>query len=508
MEGGFATVSESFRGVYDCESAKVNAVQLYNFIKGEFDNADLRTISNFAPASGALIAHVPNSSKDVVDRAVSAAKKAFPAMSQLPMDARSKILNQIADLLEQNLEHFAYLESVDTGKPLWLCKVLDIPRAVHNLRFFASAILHDQETSNCSNSALNYSQRSPYGVVGLITPWNLPLYLLTWKLAPALAMGNTVVLKPSELTPMTAHALMELIKQVEDLPAGAVNLVSGVGAETGQSIVDHPDVKMISFTGGTVSGRIVALSAAPMFKKVSLELGGKNASIVFADCDFEKTVEGVARAAFLNQGEICLCGSRIFVEESLYASFVERLVEVVTKNWTVGNPFDQNSRLGSLVSKQHLGKIEYYVDLALREGGKIACGGKRPKHLLAEPRFADGAFYEPTIIEGLDPVSSRVATEEIFGPVVTIHPFSSEEEVLELHNRSEYGLAGSVWTQDLSKGHRVAQSMDTGMVWVNCWLLRDLRVPFGGVKNSGLGREGGKNSLETFSQVKNICIKL
>jgi aminomuconate-semialdehyde/2-hydroxymuconate-6-semialdehyde dehydrogenase len=265
---------------------------------------------------------------------------------------------------------------------------------------------------------------------------------------------------------------------------------------------------MISFTGGTVSGRKVASTAAPMFKKVSLELGGKNASIIFADCDFEKTVEGVARAAFLNQGEICLCGSRIFVELPIYRKFVDRLVEVVQKNWNVGNPFLASSRLGSLISKQHMSKIEYYVGLALEEGGKVLCGGQQPKYLANNPFFADGAFYEPTIIEGLDPTLSRAATEEIFGPVVTVHPFASEAEVLDFHNRSQYGLAGSVWTQDITKGHRVAQSMETGMVWVNCWLVRDLRVPFGGVKNSGLGREGGRNSLETFSQVKNICVKL
>ncbi len=465
-------------------------------------------IDDISSPTNEVIAKIPRSNAADVQKAVDCAKVAFKEYSKTSNAQRSKILSKIADCIEKNLKYFAYLESIDTGKPLNLCESLDIPRAIENFRFFSSLLISYEETSNVSMNNLNYSQRSPIGVVGLITPWNLPLYLLTWKLAPALAMGNAAIIKPSELSPLTAHALMMVIHSIEEIPKGTVNLISGYGAEVGQAIVEHPDIRLISFTGGTLTGKRVASTAAPMFKKVSLELGGKNATIVFADCDFENTVQGVLRASFLNQGQICLCGSRIFVESSIYDKFVQALLtHVKSEQWKVGNPLESSTKIGSLISRQHLEKIQSYVDLALKEGGKILCGGKQPENLLKNSRFCKGAFFEPTIIADLNPETSRVATEEIFGPVVTIHKFDTEEEVLRYHNCSCYGLAGSVWTSNISRGHRVAQQMDTGMVWVNCWLLRDLRVPFGGVKNSGIGREGGVNSFETFSEIKNICIK-
>lgn len=367
------------------------------------------------------------------------------------------------------------------------------------MKFFAEAICHNETACHLRHDAVNYTQRSPIGCVGLITPWNLPLYLLTWKLGPALAMGNTIVAKPSELTPLTAHLLAYLAVEA-GFPAGVVNVVSGLGAEAGQALVEDPRVKMISFTGGTLTGKRVNLTCAPLFKKVSLELGGKNATIVFADCAFDRTVSEVVRSSFLNQGQICLCGSRIFVERCLYDKFVAAFV-LQTKELKVGDPLSKDSFLGSLISKDHREKVESYVQLAIDEGGEILCGGGKPMGL------DSGAFYLPTVVGGLSP-SSRCATEEIFGPVVTIHAFDTEEEVLSYHDCVPYGLAGSVWTSDLSRGHRVAQSMDTGMVWVNCWLYRDLRVPFGGVKSSGIGKEGGWESLSAFSTSKNICIKL
>jgi len=474
---------------------------LDNYIGGKWVKpANGEYLDDVNPATNQVIAKIPRSGSEDIDAAAKAAKEAFKTWGKTSFEERAVYLEKLAAAIERRLEAFAALESADTGKPLKLAQTLDIPRACSNLRFFAGAIRHDFVEAHHMHDALNYSFRTPIGVAGLITPWNLPLYLLTWKVAPALAMGNTIVMKPSEVTPLTAHALVEMCDEI-GLPAGVVNLVSGYGATAGSALVAHPDIHLVSFTGGTVTGRHVAATAASMFKKLSLELGGKNATVVFADADFDAALTGAFRASFSNQGQICLCGSRVFVEESLYDKFVKALVEKTKTELKCGDP--KTSNFGSLSSHVHREKIEYYVKLAREEGGEILCGGKRPDSLPAP--FNEGAFYEPTIIAGLPP-SSRVSREEIFGPVITIHPFRSEEEVVREINSTTYGLAGSVWTTNLQRAHRVSRAWETGMVWVNCWLHRDLRVPFGGVKESGVGREGGRHSLEFYSDIKNICV--
>ena len=475
-------------------------MNLYNWIGGHPLAAQGgEWIPNINPATLSQISLIPRSQKIDVEQAVEAAQKAQKEWKNVGFQERAAILDAIADRIAERLEDFAQAESQDTGKPLQVAKNVDIPRAIANFRFFAGAIRHDQTGCHMMDQALNYTVRKPIGTVGLITPWNLPLYLLSWKTAPALAMGNCVVAKPSELTPTTATMMAEIISELA--PKGVFNLVHGYGAEAGDAIVSSPKIQALSFTGGTQTGRIVARTAAPLFKKISLELGGKNSSIVFSDCDFEKTVKGVARAAFLNQGQICLCGSRIFVQKEVYERFVNALREEVA-SIVVGDP--STSSFGSLISREHREKVERYIDLAKKEGGEILCGGARPK--LEEP-WSQGAWLLPTLITGLSP-SSAPSCEEIFGPVAVIHPFENEEDVIEKANSVPYGLSASVWTQDITRGHRVAAAMDTGMVWVNTWLMRDLRVPFGGVKDSGVGREGGRYSLEFFSSSQNICVFL
>eukprot|EP00754_Rhynchopus_humris_P050543 Rhum_TRINITY_DN9010_c0_g1::Rhum_TRINITY_DN9010_c0_g1_i1::g.31121::m.31121/K10217/dmpC, xylG, praB; aminomuconate-semialdehyde/2-hydroxymuconate-6-semialdehyde dehydrogenase len=481
-----------------------------NFIGGEFvekaEESAGGVIDVVAPATAAKIGTIPRSGKKDVQAAVEAAEAALKGpWGKTTTEERSKMINRIADGLERRLPQLAALESVDQGKTVGLASTIDIPRAIHNMRFFAGAMLHSAAGFHkmAAGNTLNYTTHSRVGVVGLITPWNLPLYLLTWKVAPALAMGNTIVAKPSEITPFTATVLAEVCKEA-GLPDGVFNLVHGLGAETGQSIVEHPGIKAVSFTGGTVTGRFVARTAAPLFKKLSLELGGKNPTIVFADCDFEKTVSGAVLAAFANQGEICLCGSRLLVERSIHDKFVAAFVEKV-KAYKVGDPTDPSTNVGALVNEAHKAKVQGYIQKARELGGKIECGGEKPTDL--PEGFKDGAFLAPTVVTGL-PHDSCVSTEEIFGPVVTIHAFDTAAEAVEIANETEYGLAGSIWTSDLNTAHLVAQSLETGMVWINCWLLRDLRVPFGGVKNSGVGREGGQYSLDFFSEAKNICVDL
>ncbi|MCL4137342.1 UNVERIFIED_CONTAM: hypothetical protein GTU68_006340, partial [Idotea baltica] len=466
-------------------------------------SASGETIENLDPARNATLALIPRSNAKDVEQCVQAANAARAGAWGKTSDAdRADLLDRIADIIESRLDDFAELESRDTGKPISLAKTVDIPRAVSNFRFFAGAVRHQSTGCHPMAGALNYTLRRPVGTFGLITPWNLPLYLLSWKTAPAIAMGNAVIAKPSELTPLTATALAEVFHDV-DAPAGVFNLVHGLGAEVGQSIVEHEQIPGISFTGGTVTGGRVAATAAPMFKKLSLELGGKNPTVVFADCDFEKTVEGVVRAAFANQGQVCLCGSRLLIERPVYERFRDAFVAGV-RALKPGNPQDPNTNFGSLISTGHRDKVESYAQLAKEEGGTILCGGTRPQ---LGGEFADGAFFEPTVVEGLAP-TSRCATEEIFGPVVTLHPFDTEEEALAIANGVRYGLAASVWTTNLSRAHRVSEQIESGMVWVNTWLLRDLRVPFGGMKDSGVGREGGRHSLEFFSESRNICIQL
>src|SRR5204862_6885774 len=415
---------------------------------------------------------------------------------------RSRVLLRIADLIERNLEKLARAESIDTGKPLSLARTRDIPRAASNFRFLATAILHTESEAHITdNIAFNYTLRQPRGVVGLISPWNLPLYLLTWKIAPAIACGNTAIAKPSELTPMTAYLLCEICREA-GLPNGVLNVVHGTGPNVGAAITAHPKIGTISFTGGTVTGREVAEAAAPLFKKVSLELGSKNPNIVFADAELVAAITGSVRSSFANQGQVCLCGSRVFVERSAYKDFVDRFIDKASQ-LKQGDPLDEKTEQGAIVSKTQLDKVKFYVDLAQKEGGTIALGGAAPDSI--NDRCQSGYFFPPTVITGL-PVSCRVNREEIFGPVVTITPFDSEEEVIGYANDNEYGLASSVWTQNLNRAHRVAEQIHTGTVWVNCWLVRDLRVPFGGMKQSGVGREGGAEALRFFTEPQNVRI--
>ncbi|MHC4080332.1 MAG: aldehyde dehydrogenase [Planctomycetota bacterium] len=476
-----------------------------NSINGEFaEPASGLYFDDIDPATGEVCGQVPDSDDRDVHRAVEAAKDAFPAWSETPAAERSQTLLRIADLLEENLDDLARLESIDTGKPLRVARSVDIPRAVANFRFFATAILHAKTDAHQTDTrALNFTLRRPRGVAGLISPWNLPLYLFSWKVAPALATGNTVVGKPSELTPLTAHRLAALCTEA-GLPPGVFNIVHGRGEMAGAALVSHPEVPTISFTGGTDTGARIARAAGPLFKRLALECGGKNPTIVFADADLDEALPAGVQAAFSNQGEICLCGSRILVERPIYERYVEGFVER-TKALRVGDPLQDTTELGALISAEHLAKVESYVELARREAGTICCGGSRPQNL--NDRCRGGYFLEPAVITGLD-ARCRTNREEIFGPVVTVMPFEHEQESVELANATPYGLSASVWTRDLDRAHRVAERLDCGTVWVNCWLLRDLRVPFGGMKQSGLGREGGAEALRFFTEPKNVCINL
>jgi aminomuconate-semialdehyde/2-hydroxymuconate-6-semialdehyde dehydrogenase len=459
-------------------------------------------LDNFNPATGQVYSQIPDSAEEDVNDAVKAAKLAYPSWSKTAKETRSEILAKIAMLIEKNLDRLALAESMDNGKPVSLAKQVDIPRAATNFNFFATAILHYASESHAmENGVINYTLREPIGVAGCISPWNLPLYLFTWKIAPALAAGNTVVAKPSEVTPMTAFLLSELCIEA-GLPAGVLNIVHGLGNKVGAAITTHPDIPMISFTGGTATGAQIAKEAAPMFKKLSLELGGKNPNIIFADCDFEKMLPVTLKSSFSNQGEICLCGSRIFIEKPLYEKFKTAFVEA-TEKLKVGDPQSADVDLGAIVSEEHMDKILSYIELAKEEGGSILAGGNRVS-LSGEQE--KGWYLEPTIIEGLGH-ECRTNQEEIFGPVVTLIPFDSEEEVIEMGNSTKYGLSATIWTKDLNTAHRVAENLHVGIAWINCWLLRDLRTPFGGTKSSGVGREGGFEALHFFTEPKNVCIK-
>jgi aminomuconate-semialdehyde/2-hydroxymuconate-6-semialdehyde dehydrogenase len=482
---------------------RTESIHIQNFIDGQFvEPIGGKYLDNIEPATGKPYSQVADGDARDVDLAVAAAEKAFIVWSKKTAAERSRFLLRIADLIERDLEKFARAESIDTGKPISLARSLDIPRAIANFRFFATAILHTESEAHITdNVAFNYTLRQPRGIAGLISPWNLPLYLLSWKIAPAIAVGNTAIAKPSELTSMTAYMLCEIAREA-GLPNGVLNIVHGTGPNVGAAITAHPKINTISFTGGTVTGKKVAEACAPLFKKLSLELGGKNPNIIFADADLDAAIAGSVRSSFANQGQICLCGSRVFVERSAYKDFVDRFIDKASM-LKMGDPLDEKTDQGAIVNRPQLDKIKFYVDLAQKEGGKIALGGSTPQP--PNERCREGYFFQPTVITGL-PVSCRTNREEIFGPVVTITPFDNEEEVVAYANDCDYGLASSVWTQNLGRAHRVAERINTGTVWVNCWLLRDLRVPFGGMKQSGIGREGGEEALRFFTEPKNVCI--
>jgi len=477
--------------------------KLQNFINGEYcDPTKGKYIDNYEPATGKVYSLIPNSDEEDVRLAVEAAEKAFPIWSKMSIEERSKILVKLSEGIEARMDEFVQAESKDNGKPLSLAANVDIPRAVSNFHFFATAILHfASESHNMEGVGINYTVRKPIGIVGCISPWNLPLYLFSWKIAPALAAGNCIVAKPSEVTPYTAY-LLGKVAQEAGMPSGVMNILHGEGRSVGDAIVKHPKIKAISFTGGTQTGENIARTAAPMFKKLSLELGGKNPNIIFADCDFKEMLSTTLQSSFANQGQICLCGSRIFVERSIYNKFKEAFVKRVATT-VVSNPKDPAAKMGAVVSKSHMEKVLSYVELAKEEGGTVLTGGVQVN--LEDPY--DGGYYlRPTVIEGLA-FDCRTNQEEIFGPVVTITPFDTEEDVLMMANSTQYGLSATLWTSDLKRAHRIADQLQAGIVWINAWLVRDLRTPFGGVKASGVGREGGWEALRFFTEPKNIFIK-
>tara|TARA_R100000353_G_scaffold120381_2_gene85674 strand:- start:3858 stop:5300 length:1443 start_codon:yes stop_codon:yes gene_type:complete len=478
-------------------------LKILNYINGEYvEPLSDNWLENYNPSTGEVYAKIANSNAEDVENAYKAAKEAFPEWSNSTLEKRSRILIKIADLIEEQLVDLAQAEAKDNGKPLSLALSVDIPRASANFRFFANAITQFSSEAHESTglNTMNFTLRQPLGVVGCISPWNLPLYLFTWKIAPAIAAGNTVVAKPSEVTPLTAFLLGEICTKA-GLPKGVLNIVHGTGPTAGQAIVEHKHIKAISFTGGTKTGEHIARSAAPMFKKLSLELGGKNPNLIFADCDYNKMLETTVRSSFANQGQICLCGSRIFVEKSIFEKFKTDFVEKV-KQLKVGNPFDADTNVGALVSKSHLEKVASYIEIAKKEGGKILYGGNK----VTVKGFENGYYLEPTVIEVFDD-KCRVNQEEIFGPVVTIMPFKTEEEVLNMANSVKYGLSATIWTTNINRTMRISKEIEAGIVWVNTWLNRDLRTPFGGVKDSGVGREGGFDALRFFTEAKNVCIK-
>jgi aminomuconate-semialdehyde/2-hydroxymuconate-6-semialdehyde dehydrogenase len=476
--------------------------RIENFIDGDFVSpASGEYIANIDPSRGVQYGEIPDSDGKDVAAAVEAAERAFPAWSSLKGPERFAHLMNLAKGIERRMDEFVAAESKDNGKPVSLARMVDIPRAIQNFEFYASAAIHFSSESNFTEGlGINYTLRRPLGVVACISPWNLPLYLFTWKIAPALAAGNTIVAKPSEITPMTAYMLAQVVKEV-NFPKGVLNIIHGTGARTGDALTRHERVKAISFTGGTETGKRIIEVAGTQFKKLSLELGGKNPNLIFADCDFDKMLSTTVRSSFANQGQICLCGSRILVEESIYEKFKEAFVAKVSK-MKVGDPSSEDTKLGAVVSEPHMEKILSYIDIAKQEGGRVLCGGERVR---LGGDLTDGYYIQPTVIEGLDQ-KCRTNQEEIFGPVVTIDTFKTEEEALEKANATNYGLASTVWTENLPRAHRVAEKLEAGIVWVNCWLQRDLRTPFGGVKNSGMGREGGFEAMQFFTEPKNVCI--
>lgn len=474
-----------------------------NFINGHYQAPQaLRYLDNMEPATGMVYGKIPDSDHSDVELAVAAARKALPAWQTMPLEQRADILSAIAQEIENRIDELAIAEATDNGKPVALAREVDIPRAASNFKFFAHACSQFASESHAmAGTAINYTLRQPIGIVGCISPWNLPLYLFTWKIAPALAAGNCVIAKPSEVTPKTAALLGEICQKV-GLPNGVLNILHGKGANVGQAICQHQDVKAISFTGGTATGAAIASLLAPTFKKLSLELGGKNPALIFADCEFDSTVEQVFRASFANQGQICLCASRLYIERPIYEKFKQALV-AKAKALIPSDPLLNESKMGALVSKTHLEKVLAYIELAKTQGGQVLAGGKQVN---LTGRCQQGYFLQPTVIENLDN-QATCNQEEIFGPMITLQAFDTDEEALTLANDSDYGLAATIWTNNLPRAHQLAEQVNTGIVWVNCWLLRDLRTPFGGMNRSGLGREGGLEAMRFFSESKNVCIK-
>ena len=478
-------------------------LKIKNYIDGRrCEPASAAWRDNFDPATGEVFSQVPESSEADLASAIQSAQAAFPAWASQPASERARVLNRIADLVEENLDQLAELESRDNGKPVTLARQVDIPRVATNFRFFAALSQTWASEMHPMADGFNMTYRDPLGVVACISPWNLPLYLFSWKIAPALAVGNCVIGKPSEVTPASADLLAQLCQQAE-LPAGVLSILHGTGQGIGRALANHRAIKAVSFTGSTRTGQQLASELSPQFKKLSLELGGKNPNLIFADCDFKKAVETSIRAAFSNQGQICLCGSRIYIERSIYDRFRDEFVNKA-KQLRVGDPLDPANQLGAVVSQEHYQKIMGCVQLARDEGGKILCGGQPAK---PEGRCANGWFIQPTVIEGLD-TNCRTNQEEIFGPVVSLQPFDTESEVIELANNTQYGLSATIWTRDVDRAHRVSRQLDCGVIWVNCWLLRDLRTPFGGEKSSGQGREGGLEAFRFFTRTKNVCLQV
>lgn len=479
-------------------------IEIQNFINGQMMRAmSGKTLDVYEPRTGKIYARAPLSESNDVQAAIQAAKEAFPAWSQLSKAQRAAHLRELATLILEHREELILAESRDNGKPVRLSRAVDIPRSATNFEYFANLLTSVQEPSfETRPGVLNFVRPMPLGVVTCISPWNLPLYLFTWKIAPALAAGNTVVAKPSEVTPMTAYLFSQLVKQ-SSLPKGVLNILHGTGQSMGESLTTHPDIKAVSFTGSTATGETIAKLTAPLFKKVSLEMGGKNATLIFEDAAMERTVSEAARASFANQGQICLCGSRILIHESVYEKVKNALVERA-KSLVIGDPLEASTQHGALVSKEHLDKVMSYIELAKKDGATILCGGER---VVVNGECAEGYFLAPTLIEGLAS-DHRFNQEEIFGPVASLIPFSNEEQAIEIANSTKYGLAFSVWTENIHRAHRVSEKLEAGIVWVNTWMERDLNTPFGGMKASGVGREGGMYALNFFREMKTVCLNI